>query len=216
MSAPYDYARATISYDRHTKDAMMDAKMPTVLAQEHRTWMARIATTKVHAETARFREQRALRKHVLAGNGIGPARLGSGNGAYGHGASARTGGTWCGNQARSTDPRCGLDFGLFPTRHRANKPSDAMRRCEIALGRKPVGWLECATHMTKQDKARAAERQHAAEELAAEIRAAAQQKETEEAAQRAEKAEAEAREQAELRAQEEELAQLRKDVVAWR
>ena len=206
----------TVSRDRHIEATRMDAKMPAVLAQEHRTWAARVETTKVRAQTWAFREQRALRGGVLAGNCLGPARLGGTNGAYGHGASARTGGMMRCTQSRSTDPRCQLDFGLVPTMHRADKRSSALERCERALSKVPEGWLVSPTHQTRADKHALAERDRAACELAETIRAKAQLKREREIAARAAEVEAEEKKEAQRQAQDEELARLREDVVAWR
>ena len=99
--------------------------------------------------------------------------------------------------------------------HRADKPSDAMQRCERALSR-PSPWIESPKHVTRQDKLAAAERQRAVEAMRAEVRAMAQREQRKEAEARAAEAAAEKEEEEAAARADRELAKLREDVVAWR
>lgn len=67
-------------------------------------------------------------------------------------------GTGRATAVRSTDPRCGGDFGLLPSPRRCNEPGFAMEKLEHALVRKPKGWTECERYITPRELALTQER----------------------------------------------------------
>ena len=186
---------------------MLDSKLPSVVAADHRTWLTITRTTKLRAQSARFNEARELRRSVLAASDVNGGHVG------GHGLPRGSG---RGNHHRSTDPRCSPDFGLYPTFHRVDRASTAVQRCEQALARAPEGWLVCPVHQTLQMRIAEQRRQDEDEEFEAAQREEARRRAQEREAAEAAEAAAEAQRLQDKAALETEVEKLKEDVIAWR